>query len=224
MTADTPILTARGITKTFGQPPQPVLHGIDLDVARGELLALTGKSGSGKSTLLYIISTLDLPTTGDVRLLDVNPLELNDRELHRLRNRHIGFVFQFHYLLPELTGLENVLMPARKEKEETARQAHARELLETFGVAHCADKRPGQMSGGEQQRVAIARALVMEPDIVFADEPTGNLDSENSEIVMSIFERINREQGTTVVYITHDPDLAARGRRRVVVHDGRIIA
>ena len=213
----------RGIVKSFGVPATPVLKSIDLDVEDGEFTTLTGRSGSGKSTLLYVMSSLDRPTAGTVEI-DRRLLEsMRSPELHALRNRTIGFVFQFHYLLPELTALENVLVPARKAGEDKALRGRAMELLEQFELGDKAWRLPGQLSGGEQQRVAIAHALVMRPRYLFADEPTGHLDSASGDRVMGIFERVNREEGMTVVYVTHDAGYAALARRQVRLVDGQLL-
>lgn len=217
-------IRAKDLSKQFGEPPVGVLHSLDFEIATGEFVALTGKSGSGKSTLLYIISTLDEPTAGSVAI-DGRPVHaMNSKELHAFRNLHVGFVFQFHYLLPELTALENVLLPARKTEQHEHKHAAAIALLDEFDIADKADRLPGQLSGGEQQRVSIARALLMEPRFLFADEPTGNLDSKNGEVVMNIFQRINRERGVTIVMVTHDPDFAAVAHRQIFLKDGRIAA
>jgi putative ABC transport system ATP-binding protein/lipoprotein-releasing system ATP-binding protein len=205
------MIHCKGIRKSFGEPATHVLKGIDLDIQDGELVSITGRSGSGKSTLLYILSSLDQPTDGVVEIDGRNIASLDEKHLHEMRNREIGFVFQFHYLLPELTALENVLMPARKAKRELEAKNYALELLDKFGIANKADRYPSQLSGGEQQRVAIARALVMKPKYLFADEPTGNLDSANSDVVMSIFKDVNKRDGMTIVYVTHDQGFAREG-------------
>jgi putative ABC transport system ATP-binding protein/lipoprotein-releasing system ATP-binding protein len=211
-----------GLVKSFGEPPQEVLHGIDLVIERGEFVALTGKSGSGKSTLLYLLSTLDSPTRGKVILDGVDASTLSAHAVHSLRNQKMGFVFQFHYLLPDLTALENILLPAMKTSEETTRRPRALEFLKEFGLSDKAHRLPGQLSGGEQQRVAIARALIMNPSLIFADEPTGNLDSQNGEIVMNLLKKINREEGATMVLITHDDDFAREAGRKIQLVDGRV--
>jgi ABC-type lipoprotein export system ATPase subunit len=211
------------LVKAFGDPPQEVLHGLTLTIEQGEFVALTGKSGSGKSTLLYLLSTLDTPTSGEVILNGTPVSNLGSHEVHALRNLKMGFVFQFHYLLPDLNAIENVLLPAMKAGEETKRKERARYLLNEFGILDKAQRLPGQLSGGEQQRVAIARALIMNPSLVFADEPTGNLDSQNAEIVMNLLKRINREEGSTMVLITHDEDFAKQALRQIQLKDGRIV-
>lgn len=215
-------IVLRGVTKSFGEPPTLALQDVSLTVADHEFIALTGRSGSGKSTLLYIVSTLDLPTSGEVLLAGQEVRSLASEALHRFRNQWMGFVFQFHYLLPELSALENVLMPARKTRQELSRRNRALDLLDRFGLSAKTGNLPRQLSGGEAQRVAIARALVMEPRYLFADEPTGNLDSANGELVMRIFQETNRELGTTIVMVTHDADFAAMATRQIVLRDGRI--
>lgn len=210
------------ITKSFGQPPTPILKGISGEIKNGEILAITGRSGSGKSTLLYIISSLDKPTSGDVILDQHSLVSMSQKELHQFRNQKMGFVFQFHHLLPELTALENVLMPSLKTDYDASRQVFALELLEEFGIKAKANSLPSQLSGGEQQRVAIARALVMKPSVIFADEPTGNLDSANGQLVMNLFKRINKERGTTIIYVTHDILFAQMATRQINLVDGLI--
>ena len=218
------MIEIRGVTKSFGEPPTPVLHGIDAMIPEGAFVAITGKSGSGKSTLLYILSTLDQATSGSVMLAGRDVDNMSDQELHEFRNQSIGFVFQFHFLLPELTALENVLMPARKcgQHADPRRRVHAMSLLDRFDLASKADQISTRLSGGEQQRVAIARALAMEPRFLFADEPTGNLDSVNGEIVMKILEEAARDRGATVLYVTHDRDFAARADLQIQLKDGRV--
>ncbi|MFB5652379.1 ABC transporter ATP-binding protein [Leptospira wolffii] len=214
------ILRCESLTKSFGEPPTVAVKGVNIELKRGEFVSLTGRSGSGKSTLLYMLSGLDEPSSGKVYLEGQDLFQMESKEAHRFRNRNIGFVFQFHYLLPELTALENVLMPARKIGEEGLKRDFARGLLKDFGLEHCSGKYPSQMSGGEQQRAAIARALVMEPALIFADEPTGNLDTTNGDKAMEIFRKRNRENGTTILYVTHDPDYAALALRRIHMVDG----
>lgn len=215
-------IEAKNIFKSFGEPPQVVLKDVSLEIEVGDFVALTGKSGSGKSTLLYIVSGLDNPTSGELKLGGSSLIGMGSAEIHRLRNISIGFVFQFHYLLPELTGLENITMPARKTGSHKAMEEYALHLMESFSVLHCKDKFPSQMSGGEGQRVAIARALIQKPKFLFADEPTGNLDTANGDKVMEIFKRINQVDGTTILFVTHDPDYAGLASRRVHMIDGKI--
>lgn len=216
-------IRARNIRKSFGAPAQEVLKGIDLHIDEGEFVSINGRSGSGKSTLLYILSSLDPASAGELELDGKNIHAMSDEQLHRFRNEKMGFVFQFHYLLPELTAIENILMPARKTQSENARRERAIDLMNEFGLGDKLKRLPGKLSGGEQQRVAIARALIMEPRYIFADEPTGNLDSVNGDLVMQIFKRISREQNTAVIMVTHDPDYAALADRSVHIADGRIV-
>lgn len=216
-------IEAMRIDKAFGDPPTYVLREISFTIASGEFVALTGRSGSGKSTLLYILSSLDVPSDGTVVIDGRDLVKLSPRELHAFRNRELGFVFQFHYLMPELTAIENVLMPALKAGEMKARREPAARLLDEFGLEGKHDRLPRHLSGGEQQRVAIARSLIMGPRYLFADEPTGSLDTANGETVMRILENVNREAGTTVILVTHDSGFAARARRRIHLADGRVV-
>lgn len=211
------------IKKSFGNPPTLILKGITNEIKDGEMVSITGRSGSGKSTLLYIISSLDKCTSGDVLIDRVSITKLNEKELHQFRNQKMGFVFQFHHLLPELTALENVLMPALKSGQGKECTEFALELLNEFGIRDKAQSLPSQLSGGEQQRVAIARALVMKPRFLFADEPTGNLDSVNGLLVMNLFKRINKERGTTIIFVTHDQTFAQMASRQINLVDGLIV-
>jgi putative ABC transport system ATP-binding protein/lipoprotein-releasing system ATP-binding protein len=210
------------VEKSFGEPPTQVLKGISLSVADGEFVSITGRSGSGKSTLLYVLSTLDFASAGSVTLDGQGVEAMAPEALHRFRNQRMGFVFQASYLLPELTVLENVLMPARKLGRHRELQARALELLARVGLTERQAYLPGRISGGEKQRAVIARALVMSPKYIFADEPTGNLDTENGETVLRIFQQINRDLGSTVIFVTHDPEFAARAGRRIVIRDGQV--
>ena len=198
-----------------------VLWGVDLAVRAGEMVAVVGESGVGKSTLLHILGTLDRPTEGTVRFGDVDVFALDEKELAAFRNRTIGFVFQFHHLLPEFTALENVVMPAliARQNRHEATERGVR-LLTEVGLADRMTHRPGELSGGEQQRVALARAVVMEPKLVLADEPTGNLDERTSEEIHDLFVEMNEKTGTTFVVVTHNRDLAARMTRTVVLEGG----
>lgn len=212
------------IRKSFGNPPTDVLKGISLSLNEGEFVSFVGRSGCGKSTLLYIMSTLDPPSSGNITIDGRDLTAMDDKEIHRFRNLHMGFVFQFHHLLPELNALENVLMPALKAGRSEERKSFAISLMEEFGLKDKLHHLPGQLSGGEQQRVAIARALVMEPRYLFADEPTGNLDSVNGMAVMNLLRKINLERKMAVIFVTHDADFANMASRKVQMADGMIIS
>ena len=214
------ILEARGLCKVFdtGGEDLEVLKGIDLAVRAGELVAVMGESGVGKSTLLHLLGTLDLPTAGQLRVADIDVLNLEDRALSRFRNRHIGFVFQFHYLLPEFTALENVLLPARVAGVD--RRKEALELMDSVGLADRLHHRPGALSGGECQRVAMVRALITEPLVVLADEPSGNLDEATSESLHQLLAGLARERGQAFVVMTHDRTLAQSMDRRGRIEAG----
>lgn len=216
-------IVAHNVSKVVGVPPTRVLSNIGLEIRDGEFIALTGRSGSGKSTLLYILSSLDYATEGAVQIDGYDVRHIPEEELHRFRNERMGFVFQFHYLLAELSALENVLMPARKTHQEVKKKKFACALLARFGLDDKAGRLPRELSGGEQQRVAIARALVMQPRYLFADEPTGSLDTANSELVMQLIRETNEKFGTTIVLVTHDPDYAAMAARQIHLVDGRIV-
>lgn len=219
------IIEVRGVTKRFDQEGTTVqvLSGIDLDIRNGEMICIQGRSGAGKSTLLHILGTLDLPTTGSVSYHGRNVTRFTSRELAAFRNATIGFVFQFHHLLPEFDALENVMMPGLVQgRPRPPLRKRARELLESVGLGHRMGHRPGELSGGEQQRVALARALVMKPEVILADEPTGNLDTTTSDAMFRLFFELNRDLGTTFVIVTHSDDLAERMPRRIVMSDGLI--
>lgn len=220
-----PLVSVQNVTKTFEHEGQSleVLKGIDLDIEAGEMLAIVGASGAGKSTLLHLIGTLDLPTRGTIRYEGRDVTQLGASDLAEFRNLSIGFVFQFHHLLPEFTAVENVMMPGLIRGSRRL-EARARELLDEVGLSHRLTHRPGELSGGEQQRVALARALLMEPKLVLADEPTGNLDSGSSESVHRLFFELNRRHGTTFLIVTHSRDFSAMMPREVVMRDGRIDA
>jgi lipoprotein-releasing system ATP-binding protein len=215
-------ISVHNLVKEFGTPPVRIIHNLNFVIGDGEFISISGRSGSGKSTLLYLISTLDLPSEGVVVIDGLNPAEMSVEELHNFRNTNIGFVFQFHYLLPELTALENVLLPARNSSQHLAKRDKALAMLREFGIEDKQNHLPSQMSGGEQQRVAIARALIMNPKYIFADEPTGNLDSINGQTVMDLLLRVNQEQRATLVVVTHEPDYARMAQREIYLVDGRI--
>ena len=223
-TAVTPTLSLVQIKKDYGtvQNPIPVLHGIDLDVQEGEFLAIVGPSGSGKSTLMNILGCLDRPTAGSYFIGGEDVSQLDDRQLSRIRNQQIGFVFQSFQLVSHLTVLENVEMPlfyARLPRSE--RRRHCEELIARVGLGHRMTHLPSELSGGENQRAAIARALSNDPSLILADEPTGNLDSRTSEDIMQMFYDLH-DQGRTIILITHDPEIAKVAPRRVAIRDGHI--
>jgi lipoprotein-releasing system ATP-binding protein len=221
-----PLVAVRDVVKRYrtGDKTVEVLRGVDLDLACGEMVAVVGPSGAGKSTLLHILGTLDRPTAGSVRINGQDVFRLRDAELAAFRNRRIGFVFQFHHLLPEFTARENVAMPlliARRPRHEAL--AAAERVLAEVGLAHRLDHKPGELSGGEQQRVALARALVVEPDLLLADEPTGNLDEATAEEVQDLLIDLNRRRTTTVVVVTHNERVAGRMGRVLAMAHGRLV-
>lgn len=222
------VISLNGIVKRFyiGKPNElEILHGINLEVERGEFVSIVGESGSGKSTLMNIIGALDRRTEGEYRLQGKNIGEAKDRELSSIRNQEIGFVFQTYNLIPRTTALENVELPMLYGKmKKTERRERARELLELVGMKERMLHKPEELSGGQKQRTAIARAMANDPSIILADEPTGALDSETSRRIMDIFHRLHREQGKTIVLITHSTELAQETDRVVKISDGRILA
>ena len=223
---EVPVLEARGLHRTLGTVvQQEVIRGVDLSARRGEFVALTGPSGSGKSTLLYLLGILDRPTAGEVSILGQPTTGLTDEARAEMRNRRIGFVFQFHFLLPEFSAEENVAIPLlRRGLAPRRARERATAALEDLGLGDKRGRRPGELSGGEQQRVAVARALAGDPVLLLADEPTGNLDSANAENVFRIFEDLAGAGRLTLVMVTHDLGLAARAHRRLEVHDGLVVA
>ncbi|GBD37909.1 Lipoprotein-releasing system ATP-binding protein LolD [bacterium HR37] len=220
------LVEVRGLRKVFVTNGSKVeaLRGIDIQIKRGETLAVVGVSGSGKSTLLHILGTLDRPTEGEVLYEGEDVFKKNDNELALFRNREIGFVFQFHYLLQEFTALENVMMPLLIQGVDMERaRSMASEVLERVGLGDRLNHRPGELSGGEQQRVAIGRAVVLKPKIVLADEPTGNLDLATGRSVLDLLLELNRDYGITLVVVTHNPEVAGRMERRIKLLDGKIV-
>lgn len=216
------MLVAKGIKKAYGV--LEVLKGVDIEVADGAITSIIGSSGAGKSTLLHILGTLDNPDAGEIIIDNTSISKLNGNQLARFRNLHIGFVFQFHHLLPEFSALENVCIPgwiAKKKKKDI--EVRAKMLLHQLGLQHRMDNKPGALSGGEQQRVAVARALINQPSIVFADEPTGNLDSANARDLHQLFISLRDEFKQTFLIVTHNEELAALSDKVVVMKDGRII-
>jgi len=216
------MITAKNIHKNYGEVE--VLKGVDLHIEQGEIVAIVGPSGAGKTTLLQILGTLDKPTIVDELSIDQTDLtRLEDKAISKFRNKHIGFVFQFHQLLPEFTALENVCIPAfianrpRKEVEK-----EAKELLDFLGLSHRYEHKPAELSGGEQQRVAIARALINQPDVIFADEPSGNLDTQTAQNLYKLIFELREKFGQTFVIVSHNPELANLADRTLTMKDGKI--
>jgi lipoprotein-releasing system ATP-binding protein len=219
------MIQAKNIHKFYGD--LEVLKGVDLSIKKGEVVAIVGPSGAGKTTLLQILGTLDKPTqaiNSKVSINNLNLLDLKDKTLSKFRNQHIGFIFQFHQLLPEFTALENVCIPAfiaNKSKSEA--EAKAKELLDFLGLSHRINHKPNELSGGEQQRVAVARALINNPDVIFADEPSGNLDSASANNLHELFFTLREKFNQTFVIVTHNPSLANMADRKLEMKDGKII-
>ncbi len=217
------MITASNIHKNFGD--LEVLKGVDLHIEKGEIVAIVGPSGAGKTTLLQILGTLDRATLSDSLIInEMDVANLNDKALSRFRNKHIGFIFQFHQLLPEFTALENVCIPgyiARRSRNEVEKEAL--DILEFLGLSNRVDHKPSELSGGEQQRVAVARALINKPDVIFADEPSGNLDSSSSKSLHELFFTLRDQFGQTFVIVTHNEELAEMADRKLEMRDGKII-
>lgn len=217
------MIEVKNLRKQFSKDGELIIKDLNFKILDGEFVSLMGRSGSGKSTLLYLLSTLDRAFEGNVLFDNQDVKDMSNAEIHHLRNKDIGFVFQFHYLLSELTALENVLLPARKTNSHLEKESLARELLKTVGLEGKEDRLPANLSGGEQQRVAIARALIMRPKYLFADEPTGNLDSTNGEVIMNLFKKFNQEYKTTIIFVTHDEIFGQKANRTIKLSDGKIL-
>jgi lipoprotein-releasing system ATP-binding protein len=216
------LLVAKDLYKNYG--PIPVLKGVSLEISKGELVSIVGASGAGKSTLLYVVSSLEKADKGSLFYEGQDIAKLSNKTLSQYRNEHIGFVFQFHHLLPEFTALENICIPgwiAKKPKK--ALEKKAMELLDFMGLADKGNKKPNSLSGGEQQRVAVARALINDPHLIFADEPTGNLDSENAYALHELFIQLRDTMNQSFLIVTHNEDLADRCNRKLTMKDGKII-
>ena len=215
------MIEIKNIYKSFGE--LEVLKGVNLSVKKGEIVAIIGKSGAGKTTLLQIIGTLDRPSKGQIIIGGTDVFALKDKELAAFRNKHIGFIFQFHQLLPEFTALENVCIPAMIAREkENQYKPRAEKLLQELGLAERMEHKPNELSGGEKQRVAAARALMMSPDIILADEPTGSLDEKNKKELSELLLQLRKEYGQTILLVTHDKELAGIADRIIEIKDGRI--
>jgi lipoprotein-releasing system ATP-binding protein len=216
------MLAAKGIEKKYGN--LPVLKGVDIQIEKGEVVSIVGSSGAGKSTLLHILGTLDRPDKGEVTLNGTRIDKLKGKALARFRNKHIGFIFQFHHLLPEFTALENVCIPGWiAGNKRKATEDRAKELLEILGLGARLENKPSQLSGGEQQRVAVARALINQPDIIMADEPTGNLDSANARDLHQLFTDLSKKYNQTFLIVTHNEELAKLSNRILQMKDGKMI-
>lgn len=220
------LVQIRGVKKSFkvGEDYLEVLKGLNFNIMKGEMLGVVGASGAGKSTLLHVVGALDKPTEGDVIFKEEDLFKMTDMQLAEFRNRKVGFVFQFSNLLPEFTAMENVMLPALiGDREEEDAASEAKRILTDVGLKDRINHRPGKLSGGEQQRVAIARALMNNPDLILADEPTGNLDSKTSEDIYELFYRLNREKGQTFVIVTHNDTLVKKMMRVIKLVDGTIV-
>lgn len=216
------MLVASGIRKSYGE--LEILKGIDLEIGTGEVVSVVGSSGAGKTTLLQILGTLDRPDKGIIKIGDVDPFTLSSKKLAAFRNQSIGFIFQFHQLLPEFTAIENVILPALiKGTSMTEAMKQGEELIELIGLLDRKDHRPSELSGGEQQRIAVCRSLINKPKIIFADEPSGNLDSANSKELHDLFFRLRDQFGQTFIIVTHNEQLANMADRKLVMNDGQIV-
>lgn len=216
------MIKAEGIYKSYGQ--LNVLKGINLEIVKGQIVSIVGASGAGKSTLLHIMGTLDKADKGRILINNIEVNTLNDKKLSEFRNKHIGFVFQFHHLLPEFTALENICIPAfiaKVKKKEAVEKAY--EILDFLGLRDRAEHKPNELSGGEQQRIAVARALINRPDVIFADEPSGNLDSANAKELHKLFFDLRQQFNQTFVIVTHNEELANMADRKISMKDGNII-
>jgi lipoprotein-releasing system ATP-binding protein len=216
------MLVASGIRKSYGE--LEILKGIDLEIGTGEVVSVVGSSGAGKTTLLQILGTLDRPDKGIIKIGDMDPFTLSSKKLAAFRNQSIGFIFQFHQLLPEFTAIENVILPALiKGTSMTEAMKQGEELIELIGLLDRKDHRPSELSGGEQQRIAVCRSLINKPKIIFADEPSGNLDSANSKELHDLFFRLRDQFGQTFIIVTHNEQLANMADRKLVMNDGQIV-
>lgn len=224
---NSPLVSVRGLSRSFETAQEERLHvlnDINLDIAEGELVAIVGESGTGKSTLLHLLGALDRPDTGTVKYRGRNIFDHSDEELSRFRNQNVGFVFQFHHLLPEFSALENVMMPALIAKTSAAEaKERANELLSNFGLQDRLEHRPGELSGGERQRVAIARAMMNHPDVLLADEPTGNLDKKTADSLHTVIVSLAHDSKQTVIVVTHNPEFAALADRIVRLESGVLV-